>query len=76
MKTTIELPDDLARRVKMRAVERQQKLKDTIAQLLEAGLTLTRNPSVTETTPKPVRLKGIGSVGIDEIEAAIVAGRE
>jgi hypothetical protein len=28
MKTTLELPDELMRRVKMRAVQRNQKLKD------------------------------------------------
>ena len=38
MKTTLEIPDDLMRRVKMRAVQRNQKLKDTVATLLEAGI--------------------------------------
>ena len=38
MKTTLELPDDLARRIRMRAAARDQKLKDAIAQLLEIGL--------------------------------------
>lgn len=36
MKTTLELPDHLLRRIKLRAVHRNRWLKDEIAQLLEA----------------------------------------
>ncbi|MEQ1806081.1 MAG: hypothetical protein ABL900_11970 [Burkholderiaceae bacterium] len=38
MKTTLDLPDELVRRVKLRAVQSDRKLKDTVAALLEAGL--------------------------------------
>jgi hypothetical protein len=38
MKTTLEIADELMRRVKMRAVQRNQKLRDTVATLLEAGI--------------------------------------
>ncbi len=38
MKTTLELPDDLMRAVKVRAVEENRKLKDTVAELLRRGL--------------------------------------
>jgi hypothetical protein len=38
MKTTLDLPDDLARAVKLRAVEENRKLKDVIADLLRRGL--------------------------------------
>jgi hypothetical protein len=38
MKTTLELPDELMRRVKLRAMHRNQKLKEVIAQLLELGM--------------------------------------
>ncbi|MBO0699124.1 MAG: hypothetical protein J2P46_12075 [Zavarzinella sp.] len=38
MKTTIELPDTLVREIKMRAVARGEKLKDTVAELLRKGL--------------------------------------
>lgn len=31
MKTTLELPDELMRRVKMHALQRSQKLKDAVA---------------------------------------------
>jgi hypothetical protein len=74
MKTTIEIPDTLMRRVKLRAVHRNQKLKDTIAQLLELGMAAA--PEKPPRPPKPVRLKGRRSLGIREIEAAINAGRE
>lgn len=38
MKTTLELPDDLFREIKMRAVSGGRKLKDEIAHLLQLGL--------------------------------------
>ncbi len=38
VKTTLDLPDDLMRAVKMRAVEENRRLKDTIAELLRRGL--------------------------------------
>ncbi len=38
MKTTLELPDDLVREIKIRAVMENRKLKDAIADLLRLGL--------------------------------------
>lgn len=38
MKTTLELPDDLMRAIKLRAVHEDRKLKDLIADLLRRGL--------------------------------------
>ena len=76
MKTTLELPDDLVRRIKMRAVERNQKLKDTIAQLLKLGLANVPEDKVPGRLPKLVRLKQHRLLAIKDIEAAIVAGRE
>lgn len=49
MKTTLELPDDLMRAVKIRAVEENRRLKDTIAELLRRGLSQGRG------VPAPVR---------------------
>ena len=37
-KITLELPGALLRQVELRAVRRQQKLKDVFAQLLELGM--------------------------------------
>lgn len=38
MKTTIELPDDLVKQLKLRAIHDGRKLKDTVADLLRRGL--------------------------------------
>jgi plasmid stability protein len=38
MKTTLELPDELMRKIKIRAVKENRKLKDAIADLLRRGL--------------------------------------
>jgi plasmid stability protein len=47
MKTTLELPDDLVRAVKIRAVEENRKLKDTVADLLRRGLAQKRGLPAT-----------------------------
>ena len=76
MKTTIELPDDLMRRVKTRAVQRNQKLKDAVAQLLEAGIAADPGKVPESGPPRPVRLKKHGPLTIAKIESAIASGRE
>jgi plasmid stability protein len=38
VKTTLDLPDDLVREVKIRAVRENRKLKDAVADLLRLGL--------------------------------------
>lgn len=43
MKTTLDLPDDLVRAVKIRAVEENRRLKDVIAELLRHGLAQQRS---------------------------------
>jgi hypothetical protein len=75
MKTTLELPDGLMRRVKLRAVHRNQKLKDAIAQLLELGMAASPQADKPRRAPKPVRLKG-RRLDIAGIEAAIAAERD
>jgi hypothetical protein len=75
MKTTLELPDGLMQRVKLRAVHRKQKLKDAIAQLLELGMAASPEADKPPRAPKPVRLRG-SRLDIESIEAAIAAGRE
>ena len=76
VKTTLELPAALMQRVKLRAVHRNQKLKDAIAQLLELGMAVSQEADKPLRVPKPVRLKGGGCVTIRSIEAAIATGRE
>jgi plasmid stability protein len=43
MKTTLDLPDDLVRAVKVRAVQENRRLKDTITDLLRRGLAQERS---------------------------------
>ena len=73
MKTTLELPDELMREVKIRAVHERKKLKDIIAELLRKGIAASR-PSRTK-IPKPIKLRG-GPITTEEIEAAIAWGRD
>lgn len=75
-KTTLELPDALMRQVKLRAVRRQQKLKDVIAQLLELGMAAAPEGEGARRAPKPVRLKGRARLDMQAIEAAIAEGRD
>ena len=42
MKTTLDLPEDLVRAVKMRAVQENKRLKDEVADLLRRGLAQKR----------------------------------
>ncbi len=76
MKTTLELPDQLMKRIKMRAVERNQKLKDAVAQLLELGLSSASKEKVSVRSPRPVRLKKRGRLKFEDIESAIAGGRD
>lgn len=76
MKTTLELPDELMRRVKLRAVHRNQKLKDAIMQLLELGMAAAGEAEKPPRLPKPLRLKGARPLTIRDIESAIAGGRE
>jgi len=62
--------------VKTRAVQRNQKLKDAVAQLLEAGIAAEPDPVSDRLPPKPVKLKKHGPLTIAKIEAAIASGRE
>lgn len=42
MKTTLELPDDLVKELKLRAIHEGKKLKDAVADTLRAGLAAPR----------------------------------
>jgi hypothetical protein len=75
MKTTLELPDELMRRIKIHAVQRNQRLKDAIAQLLEMGMS-SAEPEKPKRLPKPVRLCKHGPLTISDIESAIASGRD
>ena len=74
MKTTLDLPDDLMREVKIRAVHEHKKLKDAIAEFIRKGMAAgkTRPPKL----PKPVKLRGGFKPTTEDIEAAIAWGRD
>jgi hypothetical protein len=42
MKTTVDLPDDLVKELKLRAIHEGKKLKDTVADMLRVGLAAPR----------------------------------
>lgn len=76
MKTTLDLPDELMHRIRLRAVHRKQKLKDAIAQLLQLGMAAAPEGAAPRRAPRPVRLRRRGRLSIDDIESAIASGRE
>lgn len=49
MKTTLDLPDDLLRAVKVRAARSNRRLKDVVAELLEKGM---NQPAARTPTPR------------------------
>lgn len=44
MKTTLDLPSDLVKAIKLRALHDGRKLKDAVADLLRKGLTASTSP--------------------------------
>ena len=53
MKTTIDLPADLVRQVKLEALHEGRKLKDTMAELLRRGLSAKKSRG----SSRPSRVK-------------------
>ena len=49
MKMTFDLPPDVARQLKLRAVHQGRKLKDVAADVLRAGLVAGASPSTLQT---------------------------
>jgi len=48
MKTTLDLPDELMRSIKVRAAQESRKLKDLVAELLRQGLSMNGLPKEAE----------------------------
>ena len=57
MKTTLDLPDDLVKELKLRAVYEGKKLKDAAAELLRKGLAATSVGSPTVVKADKAMLK-------------------
>ena len=51
MKTTLDLPDELVKKVKLHAIDHGQKLKQAVADLLRKGLDASSHSSVQATRP-------------------------
>ena len=56
--------------------ERNQKLKEAFAQLLEMGMQSSPAAQISAAAPRPVRLRKTRRLTITDIEAAIASGRE
>lgn len=57
MKTTLELPDDLMRAVKLRAAATDRKLKDVVAEAIASGLAAANQPAARKTAARRGRAK-------------------
>lgn len=82
MKTTLELPDPLLRRVKVRAAQTDRKLKDVVAELIETGLdAVTAAGGSAPESPAPRRSPPIlkrqagRMLSVEDIDAAIADNR-
>jgi len=66
MKTTLDLPDDVVRAVKIRAVEENRRLKDVVADLLRRGLAQDRGPKAPRRRLKLPLVKCVHEAQPDE----------
>ena len=73
MKTTLDLPDELVREVKQRALNENRKLKDAVAELLCKGLLV---PEGGHATNAPSALRKDRKTGLPVIECRKGAARE
>ena len=62
MKTTLELPDELIRAVKLRAVMQGRTLKELVAEFLRLGLGM--GPQSAPASPSPDSMVAIGQDGL------------
>jgi plasmid stability protein len=74
VKTTLDLPDDLMREVKIRAVHEHKKLKDAIAEFIRKGMAAGKTGPAK--VPKPIKLRRGFVPTAEDIEAAIAWGRD
>jgi len=71
MKTTLDLPDELMRAIKVRAAQQDRKIKDVVAELLNRGLAQSVSPGA-KPAPRRVHLplvqcgeaRGLGGPGM------------
>ena len=73
MKTTLDLPDDLVKQVKLRAVKEGRKLKDAVADLLRKGLVVDSQADLAEPVVTKHKTTGLPVI---EVKHAAAPGRE
>ena len=73
-KTTLDLPDELVREVKIRAAHEQKKLRVMIVELLQKGIAATE--AQRGKIPKPAKLRSRFIPSTEDIEAAINWSRD
>lgn len=66
MKTTLELPDELLREVKLRAVMQRRTVKDLVAEMLRQGLGIA--PPVQSAKPSTDSMVQIAADGLPVIQ--------
>jgi hypothetical protein len=72
MKTTIDLPDELVREVKLRAIRENRRLKDTVADLLREGLSGRR---AAQRAPRRVSLPLVACAHAARLEEEMTPDR-
>ena len=70
MKTTLDLPDDLVRAVKLRALQDGRKLKEAVADLLRKGLAASSAPGPQLATKASARITTDQTTGLPLIICA------
>ena len=65
MKTTLDLPDELIREVKLRAVIQRRTVKDLVAEFLRQGLGMA--PAAQPAPPEPDSMVEVGPDGLPVI---------
>jgi hypothetical protein len=73
MKTTVDLPAELVRAIKIRAIEENRKLKEMIAELLQRGLEGSSNEQ--EAVGRRVRLPLVQTAHVAKAEEEITPER-
>ncbi len=73
MKTTLDLPDDLVRAIKLRAVHEDRTLKDLVAELLRRGLSTTAGPERARRVQLPLVHCAHGAIPGEEMTPERVA---
>ena len=67
MKTTLDLPDDLLKEIKLRAVHERRKLRDEVADLLRLGLAAVNGPHARTKRLKSLRVQTDRKTGLPVI---------